>query len=203
MSDMINGTEDLDDTIPVGEPCCADAHNMSETKCEYIPKNKYESLLYWLYKNDTYYEMIKIASYAIVIFTVYVYFSSLVTTLWAGGITKLAKLVLITAVPFACVSVVRRIVGAPRPYELLEFYDRAPKKKKAHSFPSRHVFSVFLIGTVLLAENLPIGILLLSLGVLLAVFRVLLGIHFIRDVVAGAISGAISGVIGILILHFI
>jgi membrane-associated phospholipid phosphatase len=203
MSDMISGTDNREDNGSFGEFSNFDISNTGELKCEYIPKNRYESLLYRLYKNNTYYEMMKIASYAIVAFTVYVYFSTIVTTLWMSGIIELAKLVLITAVPFLGVSVVRRIIGAPRPYELLEFYERAPKKKSGCSFPSRHVFSVFIIGTVLLAQNLPIGILLLSLGVLLAVFRVLLGIHFIRDVVAGAIAGALSGGIGILILHLI
>ena len=40
-------------------------------------------------------------------------------------------------------------------------------------------------------------------GAVLAALRVLLGVHFIRDVVAGALIGVISGVIGLLTLMMI
>ena len=44
------------------------------------------------------------------------------------------------------------------------------------------------------------GIAAIILGVYLAVERVLLGIHFVKDTAVGAVIGAISGLIGILIL---
>ena len=45
---------------------------------EYIPKNRYERLLWHVYKNDTLAEMLKIASYAIVLLTVYAFFTRIV-----------------------------------------------------------------------------------------------------------------------------
>ena len=44
---------------------------------------------------------------------------------------------------------------------------------------------------------------MLGFAVILAVSRVLLGIHFIRDVVCGALVGVVSGVIGIVIFNLI
>ena len=55
----------------------------------------------------------------------------------------------------------------------------------------------------MLPQNIALGIGLLLLGAVLGVMRVLLGVHFIRDVVAGALIGVISGAIGLLTLLLI
>lgn len=100
-------------------------------------------------------------------------------------------------IPFLLVSLVRRKINAPRPCEL---YDFLPSGKRGVSFPSRHVFSAFAIGTLMLFIFLPLGIMTLVFGVLLGACRAFLGIHFSRDVVAGALIGVVSSLIGALIL---
>jgi len=104
--------------------------------------------------------------------------------------------------PFLTVSVFRKLYSAKRPYEVYDFSSlgiESPKEKKGSSFPSRHVFSIFLIGTLAFPYALPLAVCLLVFGVMLGACRVLLGIHFVRDVVAGALIGVASGVIGLLI----
>ena len=67
--------------------------------------------------------------------------------LWAF-VTKdprLLRLVLVPAVSFVSLSVVRRGLNRPRPYEALDIVPLIPRDKKGASFPSRHVFSVFVI----------------------------------------------------------
>ena len=71
------------------------------------------------------------------------------------------------------------------------------------SFPSRHVFSAFLIGTVLLSESIALGAIVLALGLLIALARVVLLIHFVRDVIAGAVIGVLAGVLGVIALNLI
>lgn len=104
------------------------------------------------------------------------------------------------AIPFLAVSIVRRLINAPRPYELYDFFDTPPKKTKGESFPSRHAFSIFAIGTLCLFVQPLLGGITLLLGALMCVCRVLLGMHFVRDVLCGALVGIISSVIGALIL---
>ena len=116
---------------------------------------------------------------------------------------ELIKLLAVTGAPFVLVSLMRRFINAPRPYELLEFYKRKPKGKAGKSFPSRHVFSVFIIATVLIPTDPLLSAALFAAGALLAFLRVALGIHFVRDVVAGALIGAATGGIGLLVLHFV
>lgn len=105
----------------------------------------------------------------------------------------------ILLLPFLLVTLLRRLINAPRPYELYDFYKVAPKNKSGRSFPSRHAHSAFAIGTLLTFFSVPLGTLMLFLALSLSVARVLLGIHFIRDVIAGALTGIGSSVIGILI----
>ncbi len=116
------------------------------------------------------------------------------------SLLEAVKVLVMHAVPFAVVSVFRHFFNAKRPYEVYSFYDARPKDKCGKSFPSRHVFSAFIIATFALRYSLLMGILLLALGFLLALARVLLGIHFVRDCVAGALIGIASAVIGILVL---
>ena len=111
------------------------------------------------------------------------------------------ELCIILGVPFLAVTVIRKAINAPRPYEVYDFYESPPKDKKGVSFPSRHTFLVFAIATVCMPASAVPAIILLVLGVLLAVSRVLIGIHFIRDVVTGAMLGILSSVLGLLILN--
>ena len=110
---------------------------------------------------------------------------------------------LMTAIPFATVSLVRIFIDAKRPYEAFdipELESLRTERKTGKSFPSRHVFSAFLIGTLWLQYSVWFGLAALFVGVYLAAERVLLGIHFIRDVAAGAVIGVFSGLVGVLIL---
>ena len=173
-----------------------------EQKPEYVPKNKYEKVLYGVYRDEGLSETLRVASLAIVAVTVYAFFVHCLHLLSENPLLLAEKLI-ITAVPFIALSVMRYMINAPRPYELIEFYEKKPKGKSGCSFPSRHVFSVFVIATVMLPQNIALGIGLLLLGAVLGVMRVLLGVHFIRDVVAGALIGVISGAIGLLTLLLI
>lgn len=175
---------------------------VAEKEPEYEPKNKFEKCLYKVYKDENLNEMLRISSLAIVVLTVYSFLSAVLVSFAENPFWAL-ELLLITGVPFAAVSVARKLVNAPRPYEILEFYEKKPKAKSGSSFPSRHVFSVFVIGMTLIVENVFLGAILLLLGAALAVIRVLMGIHFVRDVVAGGIIGVVSGAIGLVFLYLI
>ncbi len=120
---------------------------------------------------------------------------------WRISELTAAKVSLILAVPFIAVSLLRRLVKAPRPYELYDFYGTRPKIREGESFPSRHAFSAFAIGTAALPLFPVWGSLLLVLGVGMCIARVLLGIHFVRDVAAGALCGLATSLIGLFIIQ--
>ena len=122
---------------------------------------------------------------------------------YAGEYIYLAHLVAVTAIPFVAVSVMRLIINTARPYEVFdvdELKELREMGKPGRSFPSRHVFSAFLIGILWLPYSVPFGVATLILGVFLAIERVLLGIHFVKDTVTGAVIGIVSALVGMLFL---
>ena len=101
------------------------------------------------------------------------------------------RLVLTCGVPFVLLSAVRHVLDLPRPFEV---YD--PEPLLPRGFPSRHVFSIFVIGTCFCYLEPWLGWTLLGLGAVLSALRVLSAVHFERDVLVGAAVGILSGAIG-------
>ena len=106
---------------------------------------------------------------------------------------RLVPLVGVTAVGFAAVSFFRRRFNAPRPYECCAIAPLIARDGAGKSFPSRHAFSAFAIAASWFAASAPVAVVLLVAAVVLAVCRVLGGVHFPRDVVAGAFIGSATG----------
>ncbi len=102
-------------------------------------------------------------------------------------------------VGYVAVTVARRLVNAKRPYEVYDFYEVKPKDKSGEGFPSRHCYSAFSISTLAWLVHPAAFAALTLLSILIAVTRVLLGIHFIRDVAVGAACGVIFGVLGVVL----
>lgn len=158
-----------------------------------------ERLLFKIYNSKKSTALLNAVSHISVILVLLGYFSVLHFS-YADGLVKTVKLLALSAVPFLTVSIFRYLFNAPRPYELYGFYKSLPKHKSGKSFPSRHVFSSFLIATLAFNYSIILGVLLAALSFVLACARVLLGIHFVRDCIAGALIGVISGIIGIMLI---
>lgn len=126
----------------------------------------------------------------------------------AGGVTDVVgtgmldfwAALIVPAVGFVLLSIYRAKVNAPRPYEVFDTPPLVPKNTRGNSFPSRHVFSAFIIATSAVQFFPVLGVILYICGVLLAVTRVLAGVHFPKDVIAGAAVGIGFGLIGFMIL---
>lgn len=106
---------------------------------------------------------------------------------------RLVPLVGVTAVGFVAVSFFRRRFNAPRPYECCAIAPLIARDGAGKSFPSRHAFSAFAIAASWFAASAPVAVVLLVAAVVLAICRVLGGVHFPRDVVVGALIGSATG----------
>ena len=128
---------------------------------------------------------------------------ALVPIMWGAALISpmsAVKVAVISGVPLLLVTLVRYLVNAPRPYELYDFYEKRPKSREGRSFPSRHAYSSFVLATVAMFIYPALGVILFALGIIICVLRFLLGIHFLRDVAAGALLGVASGMLGVCIL---
>lgn len=105
----------------------------------------------------------------------------------------LAPYIIIPGIAFVLLSLARKILNSPRPYEAWAIHPLIIKKSKGQSMPSRHVFSATVISVCILRENLFLGLLLLLLSALLALCRVLGGVHYPKDVIIGYLIGLAAG----------
>ena len=99
----------------------------------------------------------------------------------------------VPAVGFALVSLMRRAINEPRPYEACSIEKLIDKDTQGKSFPSRHSFSIAVIGMCWLRYVPAAGILILLASLVMAWARVLAGVHYPRDVVCGLALGVLVG----------
>lgn len=103
---------------------------------------------------------------------------------------------MVPGISFVVISVFRYLYCAPRPYEVFDLPPVIPKDTRGKSFPSRHVFSIFIIGMTFFWKMPLAGVLIGAAGIFMAVVRVLGGVHFPKDVIAGAALGILAGLVG-------
>lgn len=127
---------------------------------------------------------------------VYVFYPCFILYLFFKGHEGAYRAVLVPGVSFVFVSVFRKILNAPRPYEVFDYPSVITKDTKGKSFPSRHVFSIFIIGFTTVFYMPQAGVVILCMGVILAVMRVLGGVHFTKDVLAGLAFALFFAIIG-------
>ena len=128
---------------------------------------------------------------------VYVFYPLMLIVLAVVKSPNFLKAIIVPGVSFILVSVVRYFLNFPRPYEKIEeLVPLYEKKTKGKSFPSRHTFSAFCIAATAIYFNSNLGLFLFLVGAVLGLCRILSGVHFIRDVVVGAVFGTLCGVIG-------
>lgn len=132
----------------------------------------------------------------------YILYPLLIILLFAEGAQKgsplpfnsqLIPYLVVPACGFAVVSVMRKAINAPRPYEASNIDSLIKKDTQGESFPSKHVFSSFTIAVCWLQYFAPLGVVMLLLACLIAVVRVVGGVHYPKDVIAGAAIGILCG----------
>lgn len=99
----------------------------------------------------------------------------------------------IPASGFVLFSLFRHWVNVPRPYEKWEIQPLLEKNSSGHSFPSRHVFSATIISMCVCQLSLPFGMCSMLLSLLLALVRVLGGVHYPKDVLVAWGLGLVWG----------
>lgn len=131
----------------------------------------------------------------IVTYSVFISFPVFLIIGFLMGKDFVLRLVLTTFIPFVLLSFFRKLFNFKRPYEVFNITPVLDKDTKGKSFPSRHVFSAFLIGTSCLFVNVYYGVIVLILGIFLMYIRVVGAVHFFRDVVCGMILGVSFGIL--------
>ena len=154
-----------------------------------MKKETYEKITGVLRRNKVTSMIVDILGKLLTIFTALLYFVETGWLVVSREYKLVAGLVIVPFVFFVLITIVRKKINAKRPYELYGFKPVIKKDTKGLSFPSRHVFSIFVIGGSIWVINKILGTIILIMGVLLAIIRVICGVHFPKDVIAGAVIG--------------
>ena len=124
------------------------------------------------------------------------YLTLLGTSFMSRGLgNDLYTYILVPASGFVLLTLVRKWINQPRPYEAWGIIPLLDKDSAGNSMPSRHVFSATIISLSCLHANLPVGLILLVLSALLGMVRVLGGVHYPKDVLVGYACGLIWGIL--------
>ena len=108
----------------------------------------------------------------------------------------IARAILVPGFVFFGGTVLRAKLNFPRPYEQPGFTPLVPKETHGKSFPSRHALSAAVLAAVWCYFYPAAGAAMVVVAAAICVLRVLAGVHFPRDVLAGAALGFALGYVG-------
>jgi undecaprenyl-diphosphatase len=117
----------------------------------------------------------------------------------APWVRAAALSVVAAGVGLAVASVVARVVDRPRPFAADPRIHAFTVHARDPGFPSDHATAAFAIAAVLLLVFGVRALAVLLAAVALAVSRVLIGIHYPGDVVAGALIGSAAAALVVLV----
>ena len=125
-----------------------------------------------------------------------IYLTLLATTYLQEGLGKQVLVyVFVPASGFVILSLLRKKINAPRPYEVWEIVPLLDRDSPGQSMPSRHVFSATIISMACLHASLSVGLILLILSAILGLVRILGGVHYPKDVVVGYMCALVWSVL--------
>ena len=108
----------------------------------------------------------------------------------------IARAILVPGFVFLGGTLLRKKLNFPRPYEQPGFTPLVEKETHGRSFPSRHALSAAVLAMVWLYFYPAAGVVMVVVAAAICVLRVLAGVHFPRDVLAGATLGFALGYVG-------
>ena len=100
-------------------------------------------------------------------------------------------MIFVGAVGAGAYAMVKRGTSRPRPYQALQRIAAGARALDAFSFPSGHTLPAVAFSMVACGHYPALAAILIPFALLTAVSRVVLGLHYPSDVLAGAVLGAL------------
>lgn len=102
----------------------------------------------------------------------------------------LIEMIMKPLIAFMFVTVLRKIINRPRPYENMNLQSLVGHKS-GESFPSRHAVSAIIIALMCFQLNFYLGVFALIIAILICASRILAGVHHISDVLVSIVIAVI------------
>lgn len=160
-----------------------------------MKNKKYESRINRLKENKTAYKILKVVYTLLPAVMFAMYPIMLIVKAFTDLGSEFWLMVCVPAATLITVTILRKLINRPRPYEKYDHHPLFRRDGTGESFPSRHTASAFIIAMSGFVLNPYLAIGLLILSAIIGFSRVLAGVHFFTDVLAGAIISLVIGTV--------
>ncbi|HZW02945.1 MAG TPA: phosphatase PAP2 family protein [Anaerolineaceae bacterium] len=131
----------------------------------------------------------------------------LATGFYIAGLRRIAVVMILgTLSLWLVVETIKLLTFRSRPFFVFSETQVIGWRERGRSFPSGHTSQTFFLIVVLVdffEPAVPITVLMYFLALIVALSRVYIGVHYPRDVMAGAILGSVWGILGTLIQNYL
>lgn len=159
-------------------------------------EQQYRTVIGWFNARPAAKKALRAVSTGAAVAVYLLYLGLLAWLAWHAMWVPLGVTAVVPAAAFVVGTALRAAINRPRPYTKYGFVPLFPKDKTGQSMPSRHCFSAAAIAGTAWYVLPPLGAVLAVLGVLIAISRVVTGVHYISDVLAGLAFGGVFAVLG-------
>ena len=125
--------------------------------------------------------------------TYYVVYPFLLLYLFVKQSEKLLPTILIPLFSIFAITLLRKVLARPRPYEEYPIDQILEKETQHNAMPSLHVFSATIIAMMCFTVSPILACILLVLAALEGYIRVVGGVHYPRYVIVGYLLGVFFG----------
>lgn len=150
-----------------------------------MSKKSYIKRIEKLRSKDSIFKILKILYKVLPLVMIVTYPIMIIIKALEGFSLKLCFLIFVPACTLILVTLLRKYINRERPYIKFDTQPLIAKKATGESFPSRHTASAFIIAMSGFLFSPIIGILLLLIAIIIGLTRILAGVHFVTDVLAG------------------
>ncbi len=165
-----------------------------------MTKDRYLKLKGWFSSHETALRILELLYKFLPIVMIIVFPVILVLNALDGIDRELIRMIIVPLAVLIEVTVLRKIIKKPRPYEKYSTEPIIDREGKGESFPSRHTASAFIIAMCCIPISLSLTIILSIVAIIIALTRIFAGVHYISDVIIGALISIITGIIFFVIL---
>ena len=128
----------------------------------------------------------------------WLWYGIIASLLWAGGPTGASagiRMICVGAIDLVVYRIIKRWIARPRPYRACPDIRACTRTLDEFSFPSGHTLHSVAFSLILTVYYPVFGFFVWPFTILIAVSRIVLGLHYPSDVIVGAVIGAVTAAV--------